>query len=151
VQQLPSCLRKTSEAYKNKATCQKFNDAAVQELLLSARITCGADDWAFIVDDIKGKGLGLIATRAFSASLQTLQDQYGIKGFIEVLKEEQWEKHLHWTTHAFLTTQGLPAFSSAHLHCWTSARTVNWSWGLWVPQNQVRSESEQAQGGRLKH
>jgi hypothetical protein len=47
------------------------------------------------VDDIKGKGLGLIATRAFSASLQTLQDQYGIKGFIEVLKEEQWEKHLH--------------------------------------------------------
>jgi hypothetical protein len=32
------------------------------------------------------------ASRPFSASVQTLQDQYNIRSFVEVLKEEQWKE-----------------------------------------------------------
>jgi hypothetical protein len=74
-------LSNMARACKDEASKVRFKTAAVQELLLSARITCGADDRPFVVDEIKDKGLGLIATRAFSASVQTLQDRYGIKGF----------------------------------------------------------------------
>jgi hypothetical protein len=85
-------LSNMARTYKNKESCQRFKDAAVQAFLLSAKITCGADDRPFIVDEINGKGLGFVATRAFSASVQTLQDKYGIKGFVEILKEEQWDE-----------------------------------------------------------
>eukprot|EP00953_Heterococcus_sp_UTEX-ZZ885_P015285 8613-Heterococcus_DN1.PRE.2 len=85
-------LSNMARACKNESSKARFKAAAVQELLLSAKTTCGADDRPFVVDEIKDKDLGLIATRAFSASVQTLQDQYGIKAFIEVLKEEQWEE-----------------------------------------------------------
>eukprot|EP00953_Heterococcus_sp_UTEX-ZZ885_P014708 8315-Heterococcus_DN1.PRE.1 len=81
-----------ARAYNNESSKARFKNAAVQEFLLNAMITCGADDRPFVVDEIMGKGLGLVATRAFSASVQTLQDPFGMKGFIEVLRAEQWKE-----------------------------------------------------------
>jgi hypothetical protein len=61
-----------------RSSHQRFEDAAVQDFLMSARIIRGADDRSFIVEKSG-------ATRAPSASVQTLQDQYG-KDLVEVLK-----------------------------------------------------------------
>eukprot|EP00953_Heterococcus_sp_UTEX-ZZ885_P018682 10441-Heterococcus_DN1.PRE.3 len=85
-------LNNMARAYNNESSKARFKNAAVQEFLLNAMITCGADDRPFVVDEIMGKGLGLVATRAFSASVQTLQDPFGMKGFIEVLRAEQWKE-----------------------------------------------------------
>jgi hypothetical protein len=110
-------LSNMARTYKNKESCQRFKDAAVQEFLLSARITCGADNRPFIVDEINGKGLGLIAARAFSASVQTLQDEYGITGFVEILKKEQWDEAVALNHPCLFDDAGFAGILFGHLHC----------------------------------